>query len=120
MYFINDYHEQLFRKFYDHLGFRGTGGLDPEYGAFAYLMAAIQKEYAMDYFDEEGIQIGMLQEKIGVWSSGEKAMARLAIQLFNSSYDDITTHQVFQSLGDDWAPAALQGIKIRYKLGVER
>lgn len=118
MYFINDYHEKLFHKFLDKLGgLTRVGAMpDPEYGAFAYLMAATQKKSAMDFFDEEGIEIGRLQDHIGVWSSGEIALARLAIQLFNSSYDNITTYEVFYSLGDDWAKAAIQGMAIRYKL----
>jgi hypothetical protein len=126
MYFINDYHEELFYKFLDKLGFGLNVGkspmpdrLDPEYGAFAYLMAAVQKESGLKYCDHDGIYIGDLQEAIGVWSSGERALSRLALQLFNSRMDDITTYDVFYNLGDDWAKAAVQGIKIRYGLGVE-
>jgi hypothetical protein len=119
MYFINEYHEGLFHKFLDKLGYLPTlesKRLDPEYGAFAYLMAAVQKEYAMNCFDEEGIHEQQLKEKIDVWSSGERALARLAMQLFNSRMDNITTYEVFYSLGDDWAKAAIQGMKIRYRL----
>jgi hypothetical protein len=123
LYFINEYHEDLFHKFLHKLGHVAVNPLaprlDPEYGAFAYLIAAVQKEYAMDYFDEDGIELEKLKDKIDVWSSGERALARLALQLFNRRMDDITVYDVFYSLGDDWAKAAIQGLKIRYKLGIE-
>lgn len=123
MYFINDYHEELFHQYIDKLGHvpvdTTTPRLDPEYGSFAYLMAATQKQSGLRHCDQDGIYIGELQEHIGVWSSGERALARLAIQLFNSSYDDITVWDAFYSLGNDWGKAAIQGIKIRYNLGIE-
>jgi hypothetical protein len=119
MYFINDYHEQLFRQYMEKLGFPADH-YDPEYTAFSYLMGATQKKSGLKYCDAEGISVGGLKEDMEVWSTGERAFGRLAMQLFNSRMDDITTYEVFYNLSDDWAKAAVQGIKIRYKLGVER
>ena len=89
---------------------------DREYGSLAYLIAATGKTGALaDLFDDEGVDVPQLQERMGVFSSSERSMIRFGLQLFNSRIDDIKLHDVFWSLDEENAKVIKSVIDYRFR-----
>lgn len=66
------------------------------------------------YVEEGTIRFSELVSKMGPWSSGERALVKLAAALFNS-YWKADVNEVFRSLDADNTRLALEALKIRFR-----
>lgn len=67
------------------------------------------------YVERQKILFPRLMEESRPWSSGEKALVKLAAALFNNSWK-IDVNDIFWSLDDDNTALALEAIKIRFRM----
>ena len=89
---------------------------DREYGSLAYVIAAAGKTGVItDIIEDEGIDVEVLQERMGVFSSSERAMIRFGLQLYNSNIDDIKLNDVFWSLDDENTKVIKSVIDYRFR-----
>ena len=109
MWFKSEEHS----KSYADLKSRARTAGDVEYLAALYVLGAIGKNVS-EYVYPGGIRFKRLAEDSASWSSGEKALIRLAATLFNSLAWPVTVQDVFCHLDRDNARVALEALKIRY------
>lgn len=85
-------------------------------GAFAYLVGAVFKADRIEkmIYDDGTIEIEGIYNEIKYYSTSEKAILRFALQLFNSSIDNIMIVDVMQSLDSKNIKAVKQAIDIRF------
>ena len=89
---------------------------DREYGSLSYLVAATGKTGdVINIYDHEGLDIDILRDRMGVYSSSEIAMIRFGLQLFNSNIDDIKLNDVFWSLDDENTAVVKAAIDYRFR-----
>lgn len=89
---------------------------DREYGSLMYMIATSGKTDALlDLIDSDGVDVEILQERMGVFSSSERAMIRFGLQLFNSSIDDIKLADVFWSLDEENVKSVKSVIDYRFR-----
>lgn len=108
-YFKDNQHKKTFMDYI----VRFNAHKDREYKAALYLLAATGKD--MDKYFDDGIVFIDLLETAGAWSSGERALATMAANLFNSSYYKADIDEVFYSLDADFLKIAIEALMIRYK-----
>lgn len=115
VYYKSDYHEEQTQTILDKFK-QETITQDIEYGSIAYVVGATYKaEYLIKTIDEYNtIDIEKLYEVMDVFSSSERSMIRFALQLFNSSIDDIKLSDVMHSLDEDNSKVIKQAIDLRY------
>lgn len=85
-------------------------------GSFAYLVGATFKADRIGkmIYDDGTIDLKGIYDEIKYYSTSEKAIIRFALQLFNSSIDDILIGDVMQSLDSKNIKAVKQAIDIRF------
>lgn len=110
MYFKNDEHKELFLALKEKTG----QGNDCEYTAALYVMAAIGKPVRSSLFIRGGINFSEWFDESSVWSSSEKALAKLAATLFNSGTWPVNIDDVFRHLDEENTRVAIEALKIRY------
>ncbi|WP_041274661.1 hypothetical protein [Desulforamulus reducens] len=112
MKFKNEQHQNLFNKLLSKIGTWATK--DKEYCSACFALAATEKQNVFKYVDHEGIDFDQLLKDSKLWSSGERALVKLAATLFNSQGFPLTVQEVFYSLDHENTQAALKAIGIRY------
>lgn len=110
LWFKDARHEAVYRELQAKT--RVTSGRDIL--ASLYVLAAIEKEGLPKYVSEGSIDFASLLETSKPWSSGEKALAKLAATLFNSTAWPATTDEVFYSLDADNFRVATEALALRY------
>lgn len=110
MKFKNKEHQDLFNVLVEKAG-QGVG--DPEYSSAIYVLSAIGKNVSKYVLAGE-IKFPALFKAAKVWSSGEKALLRLAATLFNAGTYPVTINDVFYHLDDENQLVAIRGLAIRY------
>lgn len=110
MYFKDDHHEFMFEQ----LGvkIRKEQGESKEYRAALYCLAATGKP-VQGHIDSNGISFDKLLKEATKWSSAERALTRLAVDLFNGS-GKATVSEVFSPLDEDNFKVAIEALHIRY------
>jgi len=115
MYFKTSEHQDLFNKLVRKAG----QGHNSEYTAAIYTLAVIGKEVSNSVQAGGGIKFRALFKAAEVWSSGERALLRLAATLFSAGTWPVAVDDVFYNLDADNCRVAIQAIEIRYlKSGV--
>ena len=109
MKFKSKAHQDLFNVLVEKAG---QGG-DPEYSAAIYVLSAIGKEVSKYVLSGE-IKFPALFKAAEVWSSGEKALLRLAATLFNAGTWPVAVDDVFYHLDGENQLVAVRGLAIRY------
>jgi len=110
MYYKNDEHRDLFLTLKQKAG----QGDDCEYISALYVLAALGKQVAT-YVQSDDIDFkDLLTDIVQVGSSSERALARLAASLFNTSTWPISIGYVFRYLDEENTKVALQALEIRY------
>ena len=111
MYFKNDEHRDLFLA----LRQRAGQGNDCEYTAAIYVLAGIGNGKPVSKHVLPGeIKFPALFRSAKVWSSSEKALAKLAATLFNYSSWPAKIGDIFYHLDEQNSQVAIQALKIRY------
>ena len=110
MHFVSEAH----RGRYETLSDRAQAGDDREYQSALYVLAALDKdlEQFVGYWK---IDFPALKRASRQWSSGEKAMIKLAANLFNNTSWRANITDVFCPLGRDFTQVALEGLRLRYQ-----
>lgn len=109
MWFKSDEHEKSFAE----LVKRGRVTRDREYLAALYALAATCKN-VQKYVSPGEIHFDELVGDAEPWSSGEKALVKLAATLFNSAAWPVTVQDVFYSLDRDNLRVAMEALMVRY------
>jgi hypothetical protein len=88
---------------------------DAEYSAAIYTLAAIGKNIPqMDDIFADGIDFSALFKTAEVWCSGERALLKLAAELFSAGTWPATIQEIFIHLDVENTQVAFQALKIRY------
>ncbi len=111
MWFKNQEHKYLYVKLLDQAKVK-TG--EREYMAALYVLAVLPKPVDK-YVSLRQVSFDNLFKAAKPWSSSEKALAKLAAALFNSTYWKATIHEIFYSLDADNCLVALEALKMRYQ-----
>jgi|GEM_PF-1444730 len=111
MWFKDAEHEKSFAELREKAGARPG---EREYLAALYVLAALDKPVAK-YVQPRRVAFTALFKAAGPWSSGEKALVRLAATLFNGEAWKVAVHDVFYCLDRANCQAALEALKIRYQ-----
>jgi len=82
--------------------------------ASLYVLAAIEKEGLPKYVSEGSIDFASLLETSGSWSSGEKALVKLAANLFNGLAWPVSIDEVFSAPDADNFRVAVEALALRY------
>ncbi|MBC9706248.1 MAG: hypothetical protein H9W81_14985 [Enterococcus sp.] len=115
MYFKNEQHKSDTYQIIQNFG--KEFGKDAYYDSFSYLMALSGKSrFVLKHSGTFGIDSKAIKEGMQVFSSSEKGMIALAMQLFNSGMSDVTIHDVLSPLSKENAKAVLTALEIRYGL----
>jgi hypothetical protein len=115
MYFKTSEHQNLFNK----LVRKANQEHNSEYTAAIYTLAAIGKGVSNFVQVGGGIKFPALFKAAEAWSSGEKALLRLAATLFSAGTWPVAVDDVFYNLDQNNCRVAIQAIEIRYlKSGV--
>lgn len=109
MYYKNDEHKEFFLTLKE----KARQGNDCEYTAALYVIAAIGKPIRVSIL-KSGINFSEWFKEAEIWSSSEKALARLAAALFNASTWPVPIGDVFRHLDKENTRVALQALEIRY------
>ena len=109
MYFKNADHKSLFEEY--QVRARAEG--DKEYTVLCYLLAALDKPL-LDYLRPRNINIDGIKAASRIWSSGEKALVKLAINIFTDGSGPAKVNEIFRSLDTVNVKVALEGLTIRY------
>lgn len=112
MKFKNEQHQKLFNRLLAKIGTWATK--DREYCSAFYALAATEKQNVLRYIEHEGIDFDQLLKDSEPWSSGERALVKLAATLFNSQGFPLTVQEVFYSLDRENIQAAMEAMVIRY------
>lgn len=86
---------------------------DREFLSALYVLGAIDKNLE-PYVSPKGINFEALKAQSQSWSSGEKALLKLAAAVFNSALSPTTVDDVFYSLDSRNFQVAVEGLKMRY------
>ncbi|KKM13039.1 hypothetical protein SY88_00265 [Clostridiales bacterium PH28_bin88] len=92
----------------------GVASSDREYRAALYVLAALNKPVE-GYVFQRRIAFDALLKAARPWSSGEKALIRLAATLFNGHAWKAKVHDVFYILDPSNCQVALEALRIRYQ-----
>ncbi|HLO12798.1 MAG TPA: hypothetical protein VK190_11350 [Pseudoneobacillus sp.] len=107
--FESDWHYELFTT----MSVRLKCG-DVYYDSLAYCLSLTGKQELLHYLDSYHVGVGGIKKAMGVYSSGEKAMIKLGLQLFNSSnYKTVNIADICESAGS-WIPQILNVLAYRY------
>lgn len=109
MYFKNADHKSLL----DEYQIQANTGNDREYGSALYLLAATGKPLGK-YIRKWNIDIRGIVTASSRWSSGEKALVKLAVNVFTDGGYKAQVNEIFRQLDSDNFRAALEGLAIRY------
>lgn len=112
MWFKNPEHERLYIKFLEKAQARRG---EREYLAALYVLAVLNKPLEQ-YISPRQVAFDELNKVAKPWSSGEKALVKLAAALFNSTFWKARVHDVFCSLDSSNCQVALESLKIRYQM----
>lgn len=115
--FRNNYHEELFLEM--HLKRGVKIGESREYTSAFYLLSLLYDKKLDSFVDKAGIDFGSILD--APFSSGERAILKLAANLFNGANNqhdgeifDVTS--IFYNLSTDFANAALAAIEYRFRI----
>lgn len=86
---------------------------DLEWRSALYVLASLEKEGLLDCIHDGYIDFEVLYQLSDDWSTSEKALCRLAHELYNSR-GNITISQLFQDLDTDNTQVALEALRLRY------
>jgi len=111
MYFKNADHKNLFSEYQAQAG----TGSNREYGSALYLLAATGKPLGK-YIRNWSIDIRGITTASRGWSSGEKALVKLAVNIFCDS-GKANVNEIFKRLDNDNLKVGLEGLAIRYGYG---
>jgi len=109
MWFKSDEHEKSFIE----LMKLGRVSRDRGYQAALYALAATGKN-VREYVSPGEIHFDELLGDAAPWSSGEKALVKLAATLFNSAAWPVTVQDIFYSLDKDNLRVAVEALMVRY------
>jgi hypothetical protein len=111
LHFKHRRHEETFRALWQKAG----QPTSPDRVAALYVLAAtgkpVDQYVAVEYPDE--IAFDQLFEAYGAWSSGEKALAKLAGHLFNA-YWPVTVDDALGNLDENNRQVAFEALRMRY------
>ena len=108
-FFKDEKHVKLYRNFRRMINDRNS----EEYDSAVYLLAAVGKTIPASIF-ESGIDFPELFQIGEVWSSGEKALLRLAATLFSTGTWQADIGDIFYHLDPENCQVAIQALEIRY------
>lgn len=110
MIFLGDLHQEAYN------GLKAKTGVsnDREYCSALYVLAAVGKREILRYVTKDGIGFDGLLKAAATWSSGEKALVKLAATLFNAGAWPVSVNDVFYHLDGDSARVAIEALNIRY------
>lgn len=95
-----------------------SGKVDIEYGTAFYLLSSIEDIYRKALpFIGDGIQFKNMLAKQD-FSSGEKVIVKLAANLFNGSYKNITPLDIIGYLDNELFETAMCAMSMRYYQGL--
>lgn len=110
MHFVSEAHQER----YETLSAQVQAGNDREFQSALYVLAAVGKN--MQPFVSPGtIHFSKLMKAIKPWSSGEKALVKLAATLYNDTAWPVKIGDVFFSLDSANTKVALEGLRLRYQ-----
>lgn len=110
MHFKNDQHRTLFEDY----ATRAEAGKDREYLTLCYLLAAISKDLS-EHINPRRIAIRSIQAVSSRWSSGEKALVKMAINIFTDGGGKAQVNEVFRQFDSDNFRVAMEALRIRYE-----
>lgn len=118
MYFKSDWHKQLYNQF---LAKRDESYRDVYFKVFCYVAAATGKEQVGQVLvDNHRIDLEKLQEISGPYSSSEKALLELAIQLYNGNSlqgeSPATITDICRSLDNQNQKVVVHALTLRYNI----
>lgn len=90
------------------------GAPDSEVRSALYVLAALDTDGAK-YVSHRKVQIGMMLEDSKEWSSGERALVKLAAHLLNAGTWPCTIDEVLGSLDERNFTIALEALRLRYR-----
>ena len=111
MWFKNPEHERYYTKFLEKAQVRSG---EREYLAALYVLAVLNKPVEQ-YISPGQVALDKFIKTARPWSSGEKALVKLAAALFNSTFWKVRVHDVFCSLDSSNCQVALEALKTRYQ-----
>jgi len=103
MYFKSETHEGLFEQYRQ----LSQADNDREYNSLCYLLAATGKPLSK-YFKPRNVAIRSIMAASNKWSSGEKALVKLAVNIFTDS-GKASCNEVFKKLDSENVRVALEG-----------
>lgn len=110
MWFTDSKHEQVYTLLREKAQEEGK-----EYQAALYILAALQKPVEQ-FVSPHEIDFGTLLKAAGPWSSGEKALVKLAATLFNGFVWKFSLDNMFYCLDSGNFQIAMEALKIRYQM----
>ncbi|GAB6181720.1 hypothetical protein JCM14036_30390 [Desulfotomaculum defluvii] len=102
------------QKKYQTLMAKTKGGNSTEYSAALYLLSALDYKDVTDFVAPYEINFPALLRASRPWSTGERALVKLASVLFNYTSFKANIGDVFHSLDEENNCVALEALKIRY------
>lgn len=108
---FKDIHHQ---QKYQALLSKAKGGSSTEYSAALYLLSALDHKDISDYVASYEINFPSLLRVSRPWSTGEKALVKLASVVFNDTSFKANLGDVFRSLDEENTRVALEALRIRY------
>lgn len=86
---------------------------DLEWKSALFVLSSLEKEGLDDCIRDGSIDFDVLYQLANDWSTSEKALCRLAHELYNSR-GNITISQLFRDLDTDNTQVALEALRLRY------
>jgi hypothetical protein len=109
MYFKNTDHKKLFEQYQT----VADAGSNREYLSICYLLAGTGKALGK-YIRNRNIDTGGIVAASAKWNSGEKALVKLAVNIFTDA-GKANVNEVFKRLDNSNVLVALEGLTIRYR-----
>ena len=109
MHFVSEDH----RERYQALMAETFAGNDREFQAALYVMTAVDKDFSQ-FVEFRTVDFPSIMKASRRWSSGEKALIKLAACLFNDTAWPVKIGDVFFHLDYENTRVALEGLRIRY------
>lgn len=113
MFFKDARHREAYRELAAKVG--AEGGREAR--AAVYVLAAVEKDLG-GYVSPARIDFSSLLEVSGSWSSGERALVKLAATLFNAAAWPVVVDEVFSALDAENFRLAVEALTLRYGWGL--